>query len=212
MEGEFCRYCYGKDSTQSNPLLNVCKCAGSVKFSHYYCLKNWITSRSTTRAADCYEYFEYDLSCEVCKAKISKSVEHRGKKYTIYSDSLIHPPFVIMAYHCPSSTKVREFIINFDYSSSILIGKGPNNNIQLPEQMISNEHCTLTFEHNQLLLQNRNPTFGTFLCIQHEWRFSPADNQLEVAIGNHLITIKNEASSCFWNQPLTLKIVQPLTN
>ncbi len=82
----------------------MCKCAGSVKFSHYYCLKNWITSRSNTGAADCYEYFEYDLSCELCKQKISKSVVHKGKKYVFYSESYIHPPFVVLSYKTDSST------------------------------------------------------------------------------------------------------------
>jgi hypothetical protein len=97
-EGDFCRYCYGRDSTSSNPLLNLCKCSGSVKFSHYNCLKNWISSRSKTKASDCFEYFEYDLSCEVCKQTLSRSAMHKGKRYVLYSESVVHPPFIVMSY------------------------------------------------------------------------------------------------------------------
>ena len=115
-------------------------------FSHYYCLKSWIASRSTTRAADCYEYFEYDLSCEVCKEKIEKTVLYRGKKFVIYSDTLIHPPFVVLAYtNEPSNNtniaKVREYIINFDYSQTIRIGKSTHADLKLNERLISNDHC-----------------------------------------------------------------------
>ena len=49
----------------------------------------------------------------------------------IYSDSLIHPPFVVMTYTNEGSNKVKEFIINFDYSQSINIGKGVNCDMKL---------------------------------------------------------------------------------
>ena len=56
---------------------------------------------------------------------------HKGKKYVIYSDSLIHPPFVVMTYANDGTNKVKEFIINFDYSQSINIGKGVNCDMKL---------------------------------------------------------------------------------
>jgi len=96
-------------------------------------MKNWISSRSKTKASDCYEYFEYDMSCEVCKQKIERTVKHKGKKYTLYSESLIHPPFIVLSYRNDSNTKVQEYIINFDYTQAVRIGRNSNSDIQLKE-------------------------------------------------------------------------------
>ena len=40
-----CRICYCSNSTVNNPLINVCKCKGSMEYIHYKCLKEWIDSK-----------------------------------------------------------------------------------------------------------------------------------------------------------------------
>jgi hypothetical protein len=37
-----CKVCWDNSSTAANPLLNSCKCDGSVRFIHYECLKHWL--------------------------------------------------------------------------------------------------------------------------------------------------------------------------
>ena len=37
-----CKVCWDNTSTATNPLLNSCKCDGSVRFIHYECLKYWL--------------------------------------------------------------------------------------------------------------------------------------------------------------------------
>lgn len=37
-----CKVCWGQDNEEMNPLLNSCKCDGSVRFIHYECLKHWL--------------------------------------------------------------------------------------------------------------------------------------------------------------------------
>ena len=69
-DGDFCRVCFSKSSTHKNPLFNICKCAGSVKNIHYLCLKRWISTKSKHVSCGTYEYYEYDLSCDLCKERI----------------------------------------------------------------------------------------------------------------------------------------------
>lgn len=40
-----CRFCFDSTSSKSNPLLAVCRCAGSVKNVHFNCLKSWVRSK-----------------------------------------------------------------------------------------------------------------------------------------------------------------------
>jgi hypothetical protein len=37
-----CKICWGSDQSVENPLLNSCKCDGSVRYTHYECLKYWL--------------------------------------------------------------------------------------------------------------------------------------------------------------------------
>lgn len=37
-----CRFCWLTEADESNPLFTSCKCAGSVGFIHYNCLRNWL--------------------------------------------------------------------------------------------------------------------------------------------------------------------------
>lgn len=56
-EAEFCRVCFGREGGERNPLLNLCKCAGSVKHIHYQCLKRWVSTRSKHLSGGAYEYY-----------------------------------------------------------------------------------------------------------------------------------------------------------
>lgn len=129
-EGEFCRVCFGREEGERNPLLSLCQCAGSVKHIHYLCLKRWISARSKHLSGGAYEYYEYDLSCDLCRQRIDKVILHRGKRYPVYSESLLHPPYVVMAYRNDSSNQVREFIINFDHHTAVTVGR--NKDCDLP--------------------------------------------------------------------------------
>jgi hypothetical protein len=161
-EGEFCRVCFGRESDERNPLLNLCRCAGSVKNIHYLCLKRWISTKSKHSSAGTYEYYEYDLSCDLCRQKIDKVIVHAGRRYAVYSESLLHPPYVVMAYRS-SDNLVREFIINFDHQDSLTLGRNKDCDLPLQGKLISGQHCELSYEKSTLYLKNLNPTFGTFV-------------------------------------------------
>jgi E3 ubiquitin-protein ligase DOA10 len=41
-----------KNNDEPNPLISVCKCSGSVKLVHLYCLRSWLDSKKETRVTD----------------------------------------------------------------------------------------------------------------------------------------------------------------
>lgn len=43
-EGYTCRYCMEGESSESDPLISICKCSGSVKYLHLSCLREWLMS------------------------------------------------------------------------------------------------------------------------------------------------------------------------
>jgi len=40
-----CKVCWSSEQTTENPLLNSCKCDGSVRFIHFECLKQWLKTK-----------------------------------------------------------------------------------------------------------------------------------------------------------------------
>ena len=44
-----CKVCWGNEQTKENPLLNSCKCDGSVRFIHFECLKFWLKQKMTRK-------------------------------------------------------------------------------------------------------------------------------------------------------------------
>ena len=41
-----CRICFDGLSGPENPLVSLCRCAGSVKYVHYKCLKDWVANNN----------------------------------------------------------------------------------------------------------------------------------------------------------------------
>ncbi|XP_048475062.1 uncharacterized protein LOC125487502 [Rhincodon typus] len=64
-EGDLCRICLIPGGTPLNPLLEPCKCVGSLQFVHHDCLKKWLQAKIISGA---------DLAavttCELCKQSL----------------------------------------------------------------------------------------------------------------------------------------------
>lgn len=61
---KLCRICFDGTTSKFNPLLNVCRCAGSVKHIHHQCLLSWIRSRTgRVETSHCIYYHYEPLEC-----------------------------------------------------------------------------------------------------------------------------------------------------
>eukprot|EP00826_Nyctotherus_ovalis_P065461 TRINITY_DN9626_c0_g2_i34.p1 TRINITY_DN9626_c0_g2~~TRINITY_DN9626_c0_g2_i34.p1 ORF type:complete len:277 (-),score=58.36 TRINITY_DN9626_c0_g2_i34:693-1523(-) len=64
-----CRVCFRETNTETDPLLSLCKCTGSVKFIHLVCLKTWLNQKLTKHeTASLVSYYWKSFDCEICKA------------------------------------------------------------------------------------------------------------------------------------------------
>jgi hypothetical protein len=65
-----CRICLNSNSSQENFLLTLCKCTGSVKYTHYDCLLAWVFSRSDFIEKDNSFIIKTKFLCEICKTPL----------------------------------------------------------------------------------------------------------------------------------------------
>ncbi len=71
MEGEICRIClFNNGDEDTNPIISICKCKGSVNLIHLNCLKLWLQQKLSTREISNKPGISYTIksfNCELCK-------------------------------------------------------------------------------------------------------------------------------------------------
>ena len=66
-----CRVCYENEQTQDNPLISVCKCAGSIQSIHFYCLRRWISQFiDLKRQPNSFSLEFSKYQCDLCFEKL----------------------------------------------------------------------------------------------------------------------------------------------
>lgn len=65
-----CRICFSEDNLKENPLLNICKCIGSVRYVHKNCLQEWIKTKLKSKQNINFYYINWKkMICEICKSQ-----------------------------------------------------------------------------------------------------------------------------------------------
>ncbi|NXS84521.1 MARH7 ligase, partial [Erpornis zantholeuca] len=69
-EGDLCRICQMSSSSSDNPLIEPCKCTGSLRYVHQECMKKWLQSKINSGSS-----LDAVTTCELCKEKLHLNLE-----------------------------------------------------------------------------------------------------------------------------------------
>ncbi|XP_077374859.1 E3 ubiquitin-protein ligase MARCHF7 isoform X3 [Festucalex cinctus] len=69
-EGDRCRICQMGQESASNPLIQPCRCTGSLQYVHQDCIKRWLSSKIGSGTN-----LEAITNCELCKAKLRLNID-----------------------------------------------------------------------------------------------------------------------------------------
>ncbi|XP_068101802.1 E3 ubiquitin-protein ligase MARCHF7 isoform X2 [Hyperolius riggenbachi] len=69
-EGDLCRICQTGASSPTNPLIEPCRCSGSLQYVHQDCMKKWLQAKINSGSS-----LETITTCELCKEKLSLDLE-----------------------------------------------------------------------------------------------------------------------------------------
>jgi len=79
LDGAVCRICLGEESTDQDPLISICKCAGTMRFIHLECLREWLNQkRSSKEGPYVTTYCWKVVECELCKVRFPSKVYKDG--------------------------------------------------------------------------------------------------------------------------------------
>lgn len=76
-DGMTCRTCLDDHNTHDNPLLDLCKCTGSIQWMHLNCLKQWLKSKLHLKTSENSTTYNYkNFACELCTMPYPKSLKY----------------------------------------------------------------------------------------------------------------------------------------
>lgn len=70
LEDITCKICLMGLSDEQNPLVELCRCTGGIRYSHYTCLKLWMQTKLTKKENEKKTVTSYNIksfNCEICK-------------------------------------------------------------------------------------------------------------------------------------------------
>ncbi|XP_045889581.1 E3 ubiquitin-protein ligase MARCH7 isoform X2 [Micropterus dolomieu] len=70
-EGDLCRICQMGEESASNPLIQPCRCTGSLQYVHQDCIKRWLRSKIGSGTN-----LEAITTCELCKEKLRLNIDN----------------------------------------------------------------------------------------------------------------------------------------
>lgn len=70
-EGDLCRICQMGEESSSNPLIQPCRCTGSLQYVHQECIKRWLHSKIGSGTN-----LEAITTCELCKEKLRLNIDN----------------------------------------------------------------------------------------------------------------------------------------
>lgn len=90
-ESNICRICLNHQAEDSNPMISICKCKGSMNLIHLKCLKIWISHKLTVKEIvkkPGISYIVKSYNCEICKEPYPVKVQHSNIPYELLTYSI----------------------------------------------------------------------------------------------------------------------------
>ena len=169
---KICRICYGEEEENEidNPLVQPCKCSGSLKYIHLNCLKHWLNTKSCAKMESNENYSIFlvkQVECEICKSKYPDFLKLNGKLHEILDfKSEFKNYFTLESLTIDKNNTRCIYVINLDNNIRLKIGRGHDANLTLSDISVSRVHCIITIENKNIFIEDNNSKFGTLILVQ----------------------------------------------
>lgn len=164
---KLCKICCSDEVTKDDPLISPCSCAGSMKYVHFLCLKNWLKGKVTTRSVGNVSSYQWaDFKCEVCNSPIPEVVQFKQKLFSLIE--IVYPtsPYIILDEIKPDSPGNQIlYVVGLNEKESVSIGRANDAQIKLSDISVSRLHAKLKLLNNTFFVQDNTSKFGTLVSV-----------------------------------------------
>jgi len=167
-----CRFCWSNEQTKENPLLNSCKCAGSVRFIHYECLKMWLRTKMQTKEEETLISYTWKVfECEICKKPYPYVFRSNGNKYRLVDISIPEGRNFLLLQSLTfekNSSRMVHLIMPNETKSQFKLGRGHDSEVRVSDISVSRCHAILKYDsaEQSYYLQDNLSKFGTLILAR----------------------------------------------
>ena len=168
-----CRICLSEQSTPNDPLISPCRCAGTMRFIHLNCLKEWLKSKISSRLSEKgMSYYLKDLTCELCKCNLPAFITHNEVKINLLTIIFPLKSYIILEEFKPERhIKHGLHVISLNESEHGTVGRGHDCDIKISDISVSRNHCKVRLVNSQFFLQDSKSKFGTLAKLKRSFMF-----------------------------------------
>lgn len=180
-----CRICLGDEYTELDPLINPCKCSGTMKYLHLNCLRQLIDSKIQKTVGDIVTVISFKtLACDICKSLFPENVKIKKRIYTIID--LHRPPnnYMIIEGIVKEAPDMKSiFVLTFRDGRPIKIGRASDADVRLSDISVSRSHAVISINKGNVILTDTKSKFGTLVNSSNRLCILP-NKQLCIQKGN----------------------------
>ena len=186
-----CKICYMEETDpENNPMVHLCKCKGSLNYTHFYCIKYWMKTKLQIKENEkktVKNYFISKFNCEICKTPFPFKFKLNRNNNKIYELIDIERPncnYLMLE----SLDQIKEnnenhkfiHVIKLINEEDITIGRSNFADIKIHDISVSRIHAKLNFNFAQKSLEitDLKSKFGTLVLIK---------DKIELKCGESLI-------------------------
>lgn len=179
-----CRVCLSEDE-KDNPLINPCKCSGSVRFIHQECLKTWLFSNSTIKKSKNIVILTLKLvRCEICHDVFPEKGIVNGKVVSFVGFdkcfdgvNLAEKNYIILQNleYNKENSKSKVWLIAYmkDSRPFMLLGRVSGADVQVICSSVSRQQSIIKFYNEGFYIEDLKSRNGTSVLLKSNIEFIP---------------------------------------
>lgn len=137
-----CRICLGEEEEgEDNELIYPCKCAGTMRYIHVNCLREWMNGKKLVYNGEKVKSFFWKaLECELCKTPFEN--EMRGRLFQIMDFERPEKDYLIMESVKSAPAKVIH-VFFLDKGNEFKIGRSVETDMKIADISVSRVHSLI---------------------------------------------------------------------
>jgi len=189
-----CKICLSNENDENNPMINLCKCSGSLLFVHFFCLNKWMASKMTIKENEKKTVQSYNMksfNCEICKTPYPLRFKYNDNFFELIESTRPNCNYIVLE----SLNQMKDnnnyksiHVITLNEGEKILLGRGHDCDVRINDISVSRTHSYIMLNKDKIYLHDFKSKFGTLVLMQKEIEIS--ENKMSLQIGRTLAEIK----------------------
>lgn len=175
-EKSACRICLSDVQTLEDPLISPCKCAGTMRFIHLGCLKEWLKSKVSAKVTEKGMSFHIkDLTCELCKTDFPACINSNNQRINLLNINFPTKSFVIIEEFRPErNSKLALHLMCLEPGEAGTLGRGHDCDIKISDISVSRKHCKIQLVDGVFYVEDTKSKFGTLAKMKKSFTLKPS--------------------------------------